>query len=296
MANIQELYATFESFAAFGSSRNLATGSTTDLSGPTLDGPKFAKFARDAGLLGKSVTTTDIDIIFNQVKSKNARRIDFEQFQAALRLIAEKRYGKTKRSNEAYSDLVSQIIESGSRPLAKATTTSQSNITARMTDHTMYTGTHKNRFDDQGKGMGGAGRDTMAKTSQLSQLTNREEANIRGVNVSIANAPNTSTKRTHQNIVTASSERLDVQTTQAKKSVSYQAKTTEPRPIESINKNTGVFDRLTDTSGYTGSHKQRFNSNGTGRGLAGRDTASKGGNVPTYRGGDVKDLSQILRN
>ena len=79
-----------------------------------------------------------------------------------------------------------------------------------MTDHTLYTGTHKNRFDDQGKGMGGAGRDTMTKTSQLSQLTNREEANIRGVNVSIANDSNTSTKRAHQNIVTASSERLGI--------------------------------------------------------------------------------------
>ena len=132
MANTQELYATFENFATFGSSRNLATGSTTDMNGPTLDGKwqrnisiilgsKFAKFARDAGLLGKSVTTTDIDIIFNQVKSKTARRIDFEQFKIALRLIAEKRYGKTKPSDEAYTALVSQIIESGSRPLAKAT-------------------------------------------------------------------------------------------------------------------------------------------------------------------------------
>ncbi|KAJ3292453.1 hypothetical protein HDU79_001408 [Rhizoclosmatium sp. JEL0117] len=56
-----------------------------------------------------------------------------------------------------------------------------------------------------------------------------------------------------------------------------------------------VFDRLTDTKGYTGAHKERFNADGTGRGLAGRDAPSLGGGVPTYRGGDVKDLSQILR-
>ncbi|ORY23477.1 hypothetical protein BCR33DRAFT_796483 [Rhizoclosmatium globosum] len=50
-------------------------------------------------------------------------------------------------------------------------------------------------------------------------------------------------------------------------------------------------------NGSTSSSKgsERFNADGTGRGLAGRDAPSLGGGVPTYRGGDVKDLSQILR-
>lgn len=34
--------------------------------------------------------------------------------------------------------------------------------------------------------------------------------------------------------------------------------------------NTGVIDRLTDTSKYTGSHKERFDSAGKGRGIEGR--------------------------
>lgn len=37
-----------------------------------------------------------------------------------------------------------------------------------------------------------------------------------------------------------------------------------------------IFSRLTDTSGYTGAHKARFNADGTGRGLAGRDSVTKG--------------------
>lgn len=37
-----------------------------------------------------------------------------------------------------------------------------------------------------------------------------------------------------------------------------------------------VFDRLTNTNGYTGSHKHRFNADGTGRGLNGRETINKG--------------------
>jgi hypothetical protein len=35
---------------------------------------------------------------------------------------------------------------------------------------------------------------------------------------------------------------------------------------------TDVTDRLTDTSKYTGTHKERFNADGTGRGLDGRDS------------------------
>ena len=38
----------------------------------------------------------------------------------------------------------------------------------------------------------------------------------------------------------------------------------------------GVVDRLTDTSKYTGSHKERFDESGKGRGLEGRDSIAKG--------------------
>ncbi|EDQ91845.1 uncharacterized protein MONBRDRAFT_3203, partial [Monosiga brevicollis MX1] len=43
----------------------------------------------------------------------------------------------------------------------------------------------------------------------------------------------------------------------------------------------GVLDRMTDTSQYTGSHKERFDSEGHGKGLAGRDSTAKGtGHIP----------------
>ena len=38
----------------------------------------------------------------------------------------------------------------------------------------------------------------------------------------------------------------------------------------------GAVDRLTDTSKYTGSHKERFDESGKGRGLEGRDSVAKG--------------------
>ncbi len=41
-------------------------------------------------------------------------------------------------------------------------------------------------------------------------------------------------------------------------------------------KNSSVVDRLTDTSKYTGSHKERFDDSGKGKGLDGRDSNAKG--------------------
>ena len=69
-----------------------------------------------------------------------------------------------------------------------------------------------------------------------------------------------------------------------------------------------IFDRLTDTSSYSGTHKHRFDADGQGRGLAGRDAVSKGGGIATvgtrsnYTGGtngpktdtNYHDSSQFL--
>jgi len=41
-------------------------------------------------------------------------------------------------------------------------------------------------------------------------------------------------------------------------------------------KDKSIFDKLTDPSLYTGSHKERFDENGKGKGLAGRDPTPKG--------------------
>ena len=48
-----------------------------------------------------------------------------------------------------------------------------------------------------------------------------------------------------------------------------------PVPLQKVHKD-DVLDRLTDTSKYTGSHKERFDESGKGKGLAGRDHTPKG--------------------
>ena len=54
----------------------------------------------------------------------------------------------------------------------------------------------------------------------------------------------------------------------------------------------GAVDRLTDTSKYTGSHKERFNESGKGKGLDGRremDSKAAAGYVGGYKGMDTYD-------
>lgn len=272
-------------------------------------GAKWAKFCRDSGIISKHITTTDVDIFFNKVKGKTSRRIDFKEFREALRLIAEKRYGASKSPTEAYTLLVREIINKDTRPVAQATIASNDPITQRMTDHTKYTGSHKLRFDESGKGLGLAGRDQLPKTNELSKITNREPSDIRGVPVSATESYSgrsslaNNIKQDHASTIVVSSERRNTAATVKKAET---AKPTSPygssSNLSSSKKagngsNGSVFDRLTDHSAYTGSHKHRFNEDGTGKGLAGREAVSKGsGSQTIYRGGNVHSISQILRS
>lgn len=53
---------------------------------------------------------------------------------------------------------------------------------------------------------------------------------------------------------------------------------------------TGGFEYLTDTSQYAGSHKERFDAEGKGKGLKGReDTVDNTGFVGGYKGAGTYD-------
>ncbi|CAH1269368.1 TPPP3 [Branchiostoma lanceolatum] len=53
---------------------------------------------------------------------------------------------------------------------------------------------------------------------------------------------------------------------------------------------TGGVDRMTDTSQYTGSHKERFGADGKGKGIEGReDIADNSGYVGNYKGEKTYD-------
>ncbi|KAJ3407993.1 hypothetical protein HDV05_005211 [Chytridiales sp. JEL 0842] len=169
MANLDDLRVTYNKFCAFGSNRNLS-----EYSDVQMDGAKFAKFARDTGIIdNKKITTTDIDIIFNKVKPKGARKIDFSAFTAALQMLAEMKYPKKEPQEALHATLIDVCIKSNG-PVAKGTTAQNDAILTRLTDTSLYTGTHKERFDAEGKGKGMAGRDYGSKTDRLDKIVNRD--------------------------------------------------------------------------------------------------------------------------
>lgn len=118
----EPLYILYERFSKFGNKQV-----HTPFSGaanqpkkdpPMLDGTRFVKFIRDAGLIedGKTptnaspdavlhypITVTELDIIFNKVKAKTGRKITYCQFREACRLISVKKFILSKHSTAALS-------------------------------------------------------------------------------------------------------------------------------------------------------------------------------------------------
>lgn len=107
------------------------------------------KWFKDAGVMGKKLTSTDTDICFSKVKEKGKKEITYAQF---LKLCEEmgKKYGDENKLKAALSS---------KHLAAKGTTkTSKTGGVEKMTDTSQYTGAHKERFDESGKGKGIEGR------------------------------------------------------------------------------------------------------------------------------------------
>jgi hypothetical protein len=148
--------------------------------------------------------------------------------------------------------------------------TGKKSIFDKLTDHSQYTGSHKQRFDGDGKGKGLAGRDSLSKggvgayhggaVNDLSQIMrpNLHQSAAKGSSPNAAKA-------------------TEMTKTGPKKKTGVKKKKDGP----------SIFDKLTDASLYTGAHKQRFDSTGKGRGLDGRDS----GGVDRTQ---ISDISQIV--
>ncbi|KAJ8383675.1 hypothetical protein AAFF_G00216460 [Aldrovandia affinis] len=136
----------------------------TKATGKELNGKSFVKLCKDCHVIdGKNVTSTDVDIVFSKVKAKTARVITFEQFNQALVELAPKRF-KGKSQQEALQQLYSLIA--GKDPANMGVTkVAKAAAVDRLTDATKYTGSHKERFDETGKGKGKAGRADLPDTS-----------------------------------------------------------------------------------------------------------------------------------
>ncbi|XP_029913235.1 tubulin polymerization-promoting protein family member 2 [Myripristis murdjan] len=150
-----DVAAAFKKFAIHGD---------TKATGKEMNGKNFAKLCKDCRIIdGKNVTTTDVDIVFTKVKAKSARVITYEQFHQALVELAPKRF-KGKSQEEALQDLYDLI--GGKEPSnVGITRVAKAAAVDRLTDVSKYTGSHKERFDESGKGKGKAGREEIPDTS-----------------------------------------------------------------------------------------------------------------------------------
>lgn len=87
----------FEKYALHGNRTSLMTTPASTPMKKTetqLDGMRFAKLIREANLLdNKLISSVDVDIIFAKVKPKTERKIKFDDFVKAVKLIGEKKFG-----------------------------------------------------------------------------------------------------------------------------------------------------------------------------------------------------------
>lgn len=57
-----------------------------------MDNATFAKLCKETGIINKTCTKTDVDLIFTRAKPKGGRRIDYHHFNQAMLYLSEKRF------------------------------------------------------------------------------------------------------------------------------------------------------------------------------------------------------------
>lgn len=131
-----------------------------------LDGKSFAKLMKDAKLLDKKYTSTDVDLLFAKIVTKGLRTISFDQFKKGLEAAATKK-GVT------YDDVANKILaELAEGPKFAGT---KADYVKFHDDKSTYTGVYaKGGPTTVDIGAGG-------KISDLSQLADRSGADVRGV-------------------------------------------------------------------------------------------------------------------
>lgn len=141
----------------------------------TLTDKNLTKMFKDCKLYGKKLTTADTDIAFNTVKERGKKEITFTQFKELLKTVASKyQADKSLASPESAYNAMEEVITMCDPTLHKTTAAVKGGVVSRMTDTSKYTGTHKERFDKDGKGMGIAGREEVnAKDGYVQGYTER---------------------------------------------------------------------------------------------------------------------------
>uniref|UniRef100_A0A7E4VV53 TPPP family protein n=1 Tax=Panagrellus redivivus TaxID=6233 RepID=A0A7E4VV53_PANRE len=145
----------WETFTKFGSS------TATEMTGKNFD-----KWLKDAGIIdGKTVTTTVTGIAFSKVAGPK-KRTNFAETKQVLVNVASEKAQKTKKDvQEELDEIIEKLSKLEAPTVNSAAKANTGGVYSRLTDHTKYTGAHKERFDAEGKGKGKAGREESKDTT-----------------------------------------------------------------------------------------------------------------------------------
>ncbi|XP_024892286.1 TPPP family protein CG45057 isoform X1 [Temnothorax curvispinosus] len=141
--------ASFKAFSKFGDPKSdgkLITLSQSD------------KWMKQAKVIdGKKITTTDTGIYFKKHKST---KLGVEQYKTFLEELAKSKKVDVAEMKKKMASCGPPGVTAGASGAGKAASTVD-----RLTDVSKYTGSHKQRFDETGKGKGIAGRKDVPDTS-----------------------------------------------------------------------------------------------------------------------------------
>uniref|UniRef100_A0A1Q3FPS1 Tubulin polymerization-promoting protein homolog n=1 Tax=Culex tarsalis TaxID=7177 RepID=A0A1Q3FPS1_CULTA len=129
----------FKAFSKFGDTKS---------DGKHLTLSQSDKWMKQAKVIDKKITTTDTGIHFKKLKSM---KLSFEDYNKFLEDLA-----KTKKVE--LDEIKRKLANCGAPGIHNSTPGKAAETVARLTDTSKYTGSHKQRFDETGKGKGIAGR------------------------------------------------------------------------------------------------------------------------------------------
>ncbi|TKR92175.1 hypothetical protein L596_006880 [Steinernema carpocapsae] len=163
--DVKEVKPKWEAFMKFGN----ATGTE-------MTGKNFDKWLKDAGVLEpKSITTTMTGIAFSKVTGTK-KKANFAETKQVLVNVAKDRANNSKKPVQEELDAIIEKLAKLEAPSLKGAAKSDAaGVYSRLTDHTKYTGAHKERFDAEGKGKGKAGReDVKDNTGYVGAYKNKD--------------------------------------------------------------------------------------------------------------------------
>ncbi|KAJ3368350.1 hypothetical protein GGF31_006441 [Allomyces arbusculus] len=282
----------FVAFATFGAPRTAIPGLAQADADITMDSTRWVKFFKDLNLLSPpTFSTTDLDLIFNKAKvhfRRQDRKLSYDAFLYALKLASFAKYGGKPASDPSdplaaiaeqaiLENLVSEICATGIlapvvrsaaadsvAPFSAAATAPCDAPRRSKSTHQLHDSSTKLTSTSKS-----ASRANLGGTGSASTRGSRSNL-MAATAASAAHATATSTR-------SRPASRTGSRTNLAAAGSKHELGSVEFTPtVPSIPKGS-VFDRLTNPSKYTGTHKERFDpATGKGRGLAGRSQENLG--------------------